>query len=156
MNGMRLVATWFGSGLLPGAPGTWGSLAALPPAALFAWYGGSGALAAAGLAAFAIGVRAADRYAADSGEADPGAVVIDEVAALWLVLAALPFTLAGWLLGFVAFRAFDIAKPFPIRRIERRVRGGLGVMVDDVAAAAYAVATLHAIDGISGHGSVLG
>ena len=156
MKGVRLVATWFGSGLLPGAPGTWGSLAALPPAALIAWYGGSGGLAAAGLAAFAVGVPAADRYAKDSGEVDPGAVVIDEVAALWLVLAAVPFTPSGWLLGFAAFRVFDITKPFPIRRIERRIRGGLGVMVDDLVAAAYAVATVHVVDGILGNGSVLG
>jgi phosphatidylglycerophosphatase A len=140
-----LLATWFGAGLLPRAPGTWGSLAALP----FAWFIRDGfgvvglAVAAAGL--FVIGLWAASVYVRRGGEADPGAVVIDEVAGQWLVLVAVPPNLALYAAGFVLFRIADIFKPWPASWIDRTLKGGLGVMLDDTAAALYAGAALYAL-----------
>ena len=133
----KLLATWFGSGLLPGAPGTWGSLAALPFAVLWVWLGGAWALSAATVAAFVVGVWASGRYAADAGAKDPGSAVIDEVAGQWLALipAALDWRL--FVVAFVAFRAADIAKPWPARAAER-LAGGVGIMADDIVAGVYA------------------
>ncbi len=133
------LSTWFGSGLLPVAPGTWGSLAALP----FAWVilaeTGPWGLAAAAVLVFAAGLWAAGRYVRDRAEKDPGSVVIDEVAGQWLtLLAAAPGELWHFAAGFLLFRLFDIVKPWPVRLVERRFAGGLGIMGDDVAAAIYA------------------
>ncbi|MBI1778839.1 MAG: phosphatidylglycerophosphatase A [Proteobacteria bacterium] len=134
-----LIATWFGVGLIPLAPGTWGSLAALP----FAWAiersFGAPALLAAGVGVFLIGVWATDLFAKRSGMADPPQACVDEVAAMWLVLASLPQTLLGYALGFCAFRAADILKPWPVSLVDRQVTGGLGIMLDDAVAALYAI-----------------
>ncbi|MEK9753394.1 MAG: phosphatidylglycerophosphatase A [Rhodospirillaceae bacterium] len=141
-----LLATWFGSGLLPGMPGTWGSLAALP----FAWaihlYWGPAALFGAALAVFAVGVWASDIYARAAGTEDPGAVVIDEVAGQWLTLAlAAPLDPLYYALGFLFFRVADIVKPWPVSWAERRFAGGLGIMLDDIFAAFYAAVALVAL-----------
>src|SRR3954467_14615531 len=85
-----LLATWFGAGLLPAAPGTWGSLAALPFAWIIGGRWGPGGLVVASAIIFGLGCWAADVVARASGEKDAGAVVIDEVAAQWLVLAVAP------------------------------------------------------------------
>ena len=140
-----LVSTWFGSGLLPKAPGTWGSLAALPPALLIVWIGGPSALVLCGVLAFIAGIPAASRYAAALGKDDPSEVVIDEVAAQWLVLAVLPLTPLAWCAGFILFRLFDVVKPWPVSLADRRLKGGLGIMSDDIVAAAYAVLAILAI-----------
>ncbi len=133
-----LLATWFGSGLLPKAPGTWGSLAALP----FAWAiqtaGGQLALLAAAGVVFLVGIWASDRMARDIGIKDPGAVVIDEVAGQWLALAFVPLSAWSYAAGFVLFRLADIAKPWPASLADRRVGGGLGIMLDDIVAGIYA------------------
>ena len=134
-----LLATWFCSGLLPKAPGTWGSVAAVPFALLIWWGLGSGALAIAGVVLFGIGIWASAQYALALGRDDPSEVVIDEVAAIWLVLAALPTTPFNWFAGFLLFRFFDIVKPWPIGFVDGRIKGGLGIMLDDMFAAFYAV-----------------
>lgn len=134
-----LLATWFGIGWLPRMPGTWGSAAALPFAwALDFWLGSVG-LAAAAAVLFAAGWWAADRYARALERDDPGAVVVDEVVAQWLV--ALPVAHEPWLLvvAFFVFRVLDIGKPWPARWADRRLHGGLGIMLDDVLAAIYGV-----------------
>lgn len=131
------LSTWFGSGLTPLSPGTWGSLAALPFAALIAWAGGGGMLAFASLVVFALGVWASGIYSRRMGVADPGAIVIDEVAGQFLTLAVLPLDPWWYLAGFLAFRAADILKPFPANWADRRLKGGLGVMTDDVIAGGY-------------------
>jgi len=77
-----------------------------------------------------------------SGEPDPGFIVIDEVAAQWMVLVATPLDWRLYIAAFLLFRVFDIVKPWPVRAIERRVAGGLGIMLDDVAAALYAILLL--------------
>jgi len=134
-----LISTWFGSGLLPKAPGTWGSLAAIPFALLIWWVGGALWLAFAGLVLFSVGIWAAQQYANAASRDDPPEVVVDEVAALWLVLAALPATPFNWIAGFLLFRLFDIAKPWPVGLADGRIKGGFGIMLDDIIAAFYAV-----------------
>lgn len=138
-----LLATWFGSGYLPRFPGTWGSLAALPIVWLMAERYGPYAVAALGIVLLVVGTVAAAAYLKKSRTQDPGEIVIDEVAAQWLVLAlAPPDMLWTYAAGFVLFRVFDIAKPWPVSWVDRRVGGGFGVMLDDVLAAVYAGAGL--------------
>lgn len=134
----HLLATWFSSGLLPGAPGTWGSLAALPFAALFLWVGGSTLLFAASILIYLVGIWASNRYAESIGKKDPGAVVIDEVAGQWLALVPVCLEPVGFLIGFALFRTFDILKTWPANRLEQDLPGGLGIMSDDMVAGLYA------------------
>ncbi|HEX9836732.1 MAG TPA: phosphatidylglycerophosphatase A [Alphaproteobacteria bacterium] len=137
-----LIATWFGVGRLPRAPGTWGSLAALP----FAWAihaaGGPFVLAAASAALFAVGWWASAEFVRRSGLRDPSCIVVDEVAGQWLVLAAAPLDPVWFAAGFVLFRAADIAKPWPASWADRALSGGLGIMADDAFAALWAGAVL--------------
>ena len=156
MRARHPVATVFGLGRLPAAPGSWASLAALPPAWAIVWAGGPWALAAAAVLVGIAGCRAATRYEHETGERDASAIVVDEVVGQWLVLAALPLDPLAYGLGFAAFRLFDIAKPPPIGWIERRISGGPGVMADDLAAAACAVALLHLADWGLGDGVLFG
>lgn len=139
------VATGFGAGLLPKAPGTWGSLLAV----LLAWpiYAASGriGLAVAAFAAFIVGVWVSSICVGKSGVEDPGQVVIDEIAGQWLVLLVVTPGWIGYGLGFLLFRVFDIYKPWPVSWADRTIKGGLGIMVDDVLAAGYAAAVLYAI-----------
>ncbi|MFQ5970679.1 MAG: phosphatidylglycerophosphatase A [Alphaproteobacteria bacterium] len=132
-----LVATWFGLGRLPVAPGTWASLAALPIAAGIVWIGGPWLLSAAIVAAALAGAWAAGRYAEAMHARDPRAVVVDEVAGQWLALLPLSLDWRYYVAAFVAFRLFDILKPWPCRRLER-LPGGAGIMADDIAAGVYA------------------
>lgn len=134
-----LIATWFGAGLMPRLPGTWGSLAALPFAWVLVERFGPEALMIAALLAFVAGLWASGRVlAAAPDRPDPPAVVIDEVAAQWLVLVAVPLDAGAYILAFALFRLFDIWKPWPIRTIETSLPPALGIMADDVAAALYA------------------
>jgi phosphatidylglycerophosphatase A len=140
-----LIATWFGVGLIRGAPGTWGSLAALPCAAGLYLLGGPWLLAGAtGLVALA-GLWASGRYAAALASADPGAVVVDEVAGQWLALLPLPLDLWWYAAAFALFRLFDIAKPWPVGWLDRNLAGGPGIMADDLAAGALAGALAYAL-----------
>jgi phosphatidylglycerophosphatase A len=141
----HLIATWFGAGLLPLAPGSWGALAALPFAFLLQLWGGPLALGLGVLAAIFAGAWAAGRYLAGTPEPDPGAIVIDEVAGQWLTLIAVPADPLLYLFGFVLFRAFDIFKPWPVGWADANVSGGFGVVLDDVIAGLYGVAVLAAI-----------
>lgn len=138
-----LLATWFGSGLLPRMPGTWGSLAALPVAAAITGAGGAWALLAAVVAVFFAGLWASGVYAAAAGVHDPGTVVIDEVAGQWLALFPLALTPAAldpmlYAVAFIAFRVFDVVKPWPASYFDRHLPGAWGIMVDDLAAGFYA------------------
>ena len=92
----------------------------------------------------------AARVAAASGHHDPGFIVIDEIAAQWLVLLATPQDWRFYAAAFLLFRLFDIAKPWPIRSVERRVAGGFGIMLDDVVAALYALVLLLIGQGVFG------
>ncbi len=145
-----LISTWFGAGLLPMAPGTWGSLAALPFAWLVLDFLGPAALAAAGAALFLTGCWTAEVYARRTSETDPDSVVIDEVAGQFLVLAAAPLHVGWFLAGLVLFRLADILKPWPVSWADRRVPGGFGVMLDDALAAIYAGVLLNGLVLIAG------
>ena len=145
-----LLATWFGSGLMPIASGSWGSAAALPFAYLILRAGGPDAgaylLGGAALVVFVVGVWAAGIYARHAGIGDPGAIVIDEVAGQWLTLTVAPPRLIEFALGFFLFRLFDVLKPWPANWADRRVKGGFGVMLDDVFAGIYAALVLWGIE----------
>ncbi len=138
----KLLATWFGAGLLPKAPGTWGSLAALPLGWAIQYFTGWAGLAVAALVVFLVGIWAADAYAKRGADPDPGEIVIDEVAGQWLALLPAMGSPVFYLAGFLLFRLFDIWKPWPIRTVERRLKGGLGVMADDILAGLIAAALL--------------
>lgn len=141
-----LLGTWFGAGLLPLGPGTWGSLAALPLAWVLVRVGGLGALLAASVVVFGAGWWASSVLARASGIKDAGSIVIDEVVGQWLTLgialAVAPLDPLAYAAGFVLFRIFDIVKPWPVSWVDRALAGGLGVMLDDVAAGLYAGAIL--------------
>lgn len=139
------IATWFGSGLLPWLPGTWGSVAALPFAAAIAWLGGSWALLASALLLFPVGVWASAVYSRAKGKDDPGEVVVDEVVAQWLVLVPVCISPLLYLIGFLLFRFFDITKVWPASLADRRLGGGFGIMADDLFAGLYAAFLLYAI-----------
>ena len=131
------VATCLGVGHLPLAPGTWGSLAALPVAAGSAWWLGPWGSALLALAATVAGVPAASAYAEAAGTPDPAPVVIDELAGQAAVLAIAPLSPLGYALGFLVFRAADMGKPPPLPWLEK-LPGGWGIMADDLGAAVYA------------------
>lgn len=137
-----LLATFFGAGRSPVAPGTAGSFAALPLAALAAVSAPAGLALAALLAA--AGIRSAGVVAARLGKSDPGCVVIDEVVGMILAASGIGLSARGLAAAFLLFRAFDIVKPSPCRQLER-LPGGWGIMADDVAAGIYARAALEVI-----------
>ena len=136
------IATAGGAGLLPTAPGTWGSLVGVVLAWIVAGVGGPISLLTLSLLLFAVGCWAAQKVSQDLGIADPGCIVIDEVVGQALVLAIAPRTLMAYLAGFMLFRIFDILKPWPVRVLDRKIHNGFGVMIDDVAAAVYATIVL--------------
>ena len=142
-----LISVGFGTGLLRGAPGTWGSLAALPPAMAIVWLGGWPALAVAAVVVSVLGIWAADAMVRRSGVHDPGIIVVDEIAGQWITILPIAAHFEMYPLAFVAFRIADIAKPWPVSVADRRVGGGFGVMLDDVIAALYAAVAVWLIGG---------
>ena len=139
---MTAIVTFGGVGLLPFAPGTWGSAAALPFGWLIAMLGGWPALLVGAVIVAAVGWRASDLYVAATGREDPPEIVIDEVAAQWRALAVVPLTIWGFFAAFFIFRVFDTLKPWPASWADSEVEGGAGVMLDDIFAGTYAVLTL--------------
>lgn len=137
------IATWFGAGLLPAAPGTWGSLAALPVAWLIHAAGGRIALALAAAALFAAGLWATRHVLRGAASKDPAPVVVDEVVGQWFALLPAALDPLHYGLGFVLFRIADVIKPWPVSWADRRLPGAVGVMADDVAAALYAALVLY-------------
>ncbi len=127
------IATWFGCGYVPRAPGTMGTLGAIPLYLLVAPRGPAGVAVAAAVVT-GVGVWAASVVARDLNKKDPQIVVVDEVAGLLVTM--LPMREVTWLgvvVGFVLFRLFDTLKPWPIRRLEA-LPGGWGIVLDDVGA----------------------
>ncbi|MCC5987702.1 MAG: phosphatidylglycerophosphatase A [Pararhodobacter sp.] len=164
MTASRLIATWFGAGLLRPAPGTWGSLAALP----FAWalhaLGGFGLLALATVAVFVLGWWVSVIETRNSTDPDPSEIVIDEVAGMWLALW--PVSLGaqwmgvdilalwpGWLVAFFGFRLFDIWKPGPAGWADR-LHTPLGLMLDDIFAGLFAALAVVALAALA-HGFLM-
>jgi phosphatidylglycerophosphatase A len=138
---VHILAFGFGTGLSPIAPGTVGSLVGI----LFAWLTLDLGLPVQLVIAAAIalsGIWICGESARRIGVHDHGGIVWDEIAGMYITLLVAPPTIAGWVLGFALFRAFDIAKPWPIRDLDHRLGGGLGIMLDDLAAALYALILL--------------
>ena len=140
---IHILALGFGSGLLKPAPGTWGTLAAVPFYFILStlplpMYAASVAIA------FLLGIVICGKTANDIGAHDHGSIVWDEFVGLWIALTFIPSenTLYWVALGFVLFRFFDIVKPFPIGLLDKKVSGGFGIMLDDVVAGFYAMACL--------------
>lgn len=132
-----LIAHWFGAGLMPFATGTWGSLAAMPFAYAIDYVADWPGLLVATVAVSGLGWWASDILVRRGRSSDPGYIVVDEVAGMWLTLLFAPPTWWGYALAFLLFRAADILKPFPADWFDRNVHGGLGVMLDDLAAAVW-------------------
>ncbi len=132
------LASWFGSGFLKPAPGTWGSLAAIPfGIALFA-IGGEQLLAVSAAIITIIGLWAAHKFDADMDGHDSKMIVIDEVAGQWIALIPAALNPLLILFAFIMFRFFDILKPWPINFIDKKIGGAAGVMFDDVLAGLFA------------------
>ncbi|HUO58171.1 MAG TPA: phosphatidylglycerophosphatase A [bacterium] len=130
-----LIATFFGVGKIPGAPGTWGSLAAVPCFYYLARF----PLAHIGLLPllFFLGVYASTQTEKAYGETDPSWVVIDEVLGIGIAMVGIPMDWPFVIMAFILFRLFDIWKPYPIRKLEA-LPGGWGIMADDLLAGVYA------------------
>jgi phosphatidylglycerophosphatase A len=134
----RILATWFGLGLLPKAPGTWGSLAALPLGyAVIAWANLELFCIITALM-FVIGIWASSITSNEIGATDPSEIVIDEVVGQWIVLIIIPHNIILYFFAFILFRFFDIVKPWPISWADKKIKGGWGIMIDDVLAAIFA------------------
>jgi phosphatidylglycerophosphatase A len=142
---MTAISTFFGVGLLPIAPGSWGALAAMPLGWLLGMAGGWVALLIGAVVASVVGWIAADRYVKATGREDPPEIVIDEVAAQWLALTVVPMTFTAYVVAYAVFRVFDTLKPWPASWADREVEGGTGVMLDDLFAGAYAWVVLLAL-----------
>ena len=135
-----ILATWFGCGRVPLAPGTAGTLGALPLYFVLRPHGPLVVLGAAAVLAV-VGVWASNHVIAETGQTDPQIVVIDEVAGVLVTLSVSAPTWTSVVLGVALFRIFDQWKPWPARRLES-LHGGLGVVMDDVAAGVLAAAVL--------------
>lgn len=135
------IATGCWVGNLPKAPGTWGSLIAFLP-----WFLIKGftlplyLLTLTGV--FVIGFFTAGSAEKILDRADAGPIVIDEILGMFITLTLAPNHPVAWIFGFILFRIFDIAKPFPVSWFDQRIHGGIGIMMDDVAAGIYALISL--------------
>lgn len=141
-NPCHLLAVGFGSGLFPLVPGTMGTLAALP-----FWYLLNNLSTPLYLLVLILaiisGIYLCQRTAQDMGVHDHGAIVWDEFVGIWITLIAVPASNWRWILaGFILFRLLDMWKPWPICWFDRRIQGGLGIMLDDIIAGLIAAALL--------------
>lgn len=140
-NPVHLLALGFGSGLARQAPGTWGTLAGVPLYLLLAPLPVTAYIAASAVL-FILGVWICGRAADDLGAHDHRSIVFDEMVGFLVTMVGIPVSWEWILAGFMLFRLFDIIKPWPISMLDRRVKGGLGIMLDDVAAGLAALAVL--------------
>lgn len=138
----HFVAMGFGTGLSPFGPGTVGTLLAIPLYAVLLGYFTPLEVLALCVLLFSIGVWACDRTGRDLGVDDHGCMTWDEIVAFLVVLTFIPPVLNWQASAFVLFRLFDILKPPPIRRLDQRIKGGIGAMLDDLCAAFYTLLVL--------------
>ena len=138
------IATGFGLGYLPKAPGTWGTLLALPIHYLIVQLPQQGYIAALAII-IVIAIICAGAAEKIVDKPDPGLVVIDEVAGMLIAMIAIPAHPLAWLLAFLFFRFFDILKPFPVNFFDQRIHGGTGIVLDDLMAGLYALACVQGV-----------
>lgn len=143
-NPVHLLAVGFGSGLIKPAPGTWGTLAAVPLFFVVANLIGTASIAYGIflVISFVLGVYLCGKTATDAGVHDHGSIVWDEFVGFWITMMLVPVNWQNILIGFVLFRLFDILKPWPIKLLDQHVHGGFGIMIDDVLAGIFAWAIL--------------
>lgn len=141
---VELFVTFGGIGRLPKAPGTWGSLAALALVIPLSQFGILVYMGVTLILLFA-GIYACELYETQSGGHDQGHIVIDEVVGIFITMTWLPITWQSLLIGFILFRVLDIWKPLLIGYLDKRVQGGLGVMIDDVVAGVIASIAMQAL-----------
>ena len=146
----HFIALGFGAGLAPAAPGTFGTLVAIPIAAVLWTYVSAAAFVATIVVFALIGVWAAQVTGRDLGVPDHGAIVWDEVVAFLLILFFVGADGVRIALAFLLFRFFDIVKPPPIRQLDAAFKNGFGVMVDDLAAAGYTLIVLALVQRVVG------
>ncbi len=141
---LKKFVTFFGAGLSPKAPGTVGTLATIPLAALMIW---SGPFVHMGFTIIltVVSIILCEKYEKQIGGHDHSHIVIDEVVGFLITMTWLPLTWQSFAFGFALFRFFDILKPWPISHLDRNVKGGLGVVVDDVVAGLFANILLQVI-----------
>ena len=143
-NPWHFLALGFGSGLAPFMPGTFGTIAGLPIVYAISVLPPA-AYAVIALVCCWLGIRICDRTARDMGVHDHGSIVWDEVAGILITFLLIPITPFTLVYGFILFRLFDIVKPWPISYLDKNVHGGLGIMLDDIAAGFLACTCLHAV-----------
>lgn len=141
---INLIVTFFGAGRSPKAPGTVGTLAALP---LVIFLTQAGPLIYMGIVVLLaiVGMWASEQYEQLKGGHDHQEIVIDEVVGILITMTWIPLTWQSVLAGFILFRVLDIFKPFPIGTLDKKVPGGMGVMADDMAAGIIANIILQVI-----------
>lgn len=137
INFLVFAATFFGVGRIPKAPGTFGTLAALPIAALLLWLGPLWQMGVT-LAFIPFAIFASEAFEKKMGTHDSSQIVIDEVAGLLVTMMWLPMTWQSFVAGFILFRFFDILKPYPISYLDKKIQGGVGVVADDLLAGVFA------------------
>ncbi len=143
-NPIHFLAVGFGSGLAPKAPGTFGTLAAVPLYLALAQLEPTVyALVCAVVCLLGVGICGYTAKALNTHD-HPG-IVWDEFAGFLITMLAVPLTPINLILGFILFRLFDILKPWPISWLDKRVSGGLGIMIDDIVAGVFALFSLHLI-----------
>ncbi|WP_076543018.1 phosphatidylglycerophosphatase A [Shewanella sp. UCD-KL21] len=140
-NPVHFLALGFGSGLAAKAPGTFGTLAAVPIVYLMSFLS-LPAFIFITLISCLVGIYICDKAAKDMGVHDHGAIVWDEVAGLMITMIAAPAGVIWLVVGFGLFRFFDILKPWPIRWLDAKVHGGFGIMIDDVLAGIFSLICL--------------
>lgn len=140
----QFIASGFGSGCAPVAPGTFGTLAALP-----FWVGLTflplWAYLLVIVVAFLFGFYICQKASDELGVHDHGGIVWDEFVGLWITMIAIPFSVTNMVIGFILFRIFDIIKPWPIRVADQKIGGGVGIMIDDMIAGSIACGVFHLI-----------
>ncbi len=144
-----MIATWFGIGLIPFAPGTFGALLALP-----LWYLLTLTYVEVQIAILVVGSLLLIPICSIAGDAlkepDSSRIVVDEVAGMLISLIAVPFSLYNGVLAFVVFRLLDIAKPGPIGWLDKNLDRGLGVMLDDILAGVVTCGIMHLVHAVWG------
>jgi len=150
-NPVHFLALGFGSGLAPKAPGTFGTLMAVPLYLILQPLTLTYYLLTVLIICIA-GIYICDKSAALMGEHDHPGIVWDEFAGYFITMIAVPFDWLWILLGFALFRLFDILKPQPIRWLDKHVKGGFGIMIDDILAGIMAAVCLHTIIWFSTNG----